>query len=119
MLEACVTRMISLDVSIRLPKIFKHGLPTSACLIERVTDRLINFQASFQRKGLISSSYSSAAEFTTAITDRRREQQGAQVLRRFSDRTNCALSYSAPVARKGESNFKCLIAGKLTRIDLL
>ena len=77
-------RMISLDVSIRLPKIFKHGLPTSACLIERVADRLINFQAVFKGKGLVSSSYSSAAEFTTSLTDKLREQQGAQVLGQFS-----------------------------------
>ena len=65
-------------------KNFKHELPTSACLIERVADRLINFEAVVKGKGLVSSSYSSAAEFTTAITGRLREEQGAQVLRRFS-----------------------------------
>ena len=100
-------------------KFFKHGLATSACLLERVTDGLISFQAVAERKGLISSSYSSAAEFTTTITDRLREQHGAQVLQRFSGITNNALSYSTLVARKGKSNFKCLIAGKLTQIDLL
>ena len=79
-------RMISLDLSMRVPKIFKHGLPTSACLIERVADRLNYFQAVVKGKGLVSSSYSSpsAAEFTTAVTDRLREQERAQVLRRFS-----------------------------------
>ena len=31
--------------------VFKNRLPTSACLIERVADRLINFQALVKKKG--------------------------------------------------------------------
>ena len=37
--------MISLDVAIKLPKIFTYRLPTAACLIERAADNLINFEA--------------------------------------------------------------------------
>ena len=97
--------MISLDISIRLPKFFKHGLPTSSCLIERVADRLINFQAVVKGKGLVSSSYSSAAEFTTALTGRLCEQQGAQVLRRFSvqNERRVVLQYSCREKRGVES----------------
>ena len=43
------------------------------CLIARVVDNLINFQAVVKKEGLVSSSYSSAVEFPTAITDRLRE----------------------------------------------
>ena len=52
--------------------------PTVICLIKRAGDNLINFSNSCQEKGLVSSSYSSAAaEFLTAIKDRLREQHGA------------------------------------------
>ena len=68
-----------------LLKLLKSGLPTSACLIELVADKLINFQAVVKGKGFVKSIYSSAAEFRTTITDRLCEQQGAQVLRRFSE----------------------------------
>ena len=46
-------------------------MPTFACLIERVADKMIKFRAVLKGKGLkVSSSYSSAAEFRTRITDR-------------------------------------------------
>ena len=44
--------MTSVDTSIRLPKLFQHGLPTSACLIERVSDRLIYFSKWLSRTRL-------------------------------------------------------------------
>ena len=53
-----------------LVRILKEGLPTSACLIERVADKLISFQVVAGEKAQVSSSYSSAAEFRTTITDR-------------------------------------------------
>ena len=48
-----------------LLKYLKYGLPTSACLIERVADKQINFQAVVKGKGSVTSIYSSAAEFTS------------------------------------------------------
>ena len=46
-------------------KFFKPKLPRAICLIERATDNLINFKQ-LSRKGLVSSSYSSAIEFSNS-----------------------------------------------------
>ena len=39
---------------IELLKVFKHRPPTAACLIERVADNLINFQAVVKKRGFTS-----------------------------------------------------------------
>ena len=60
------------QVSVKLLQLFQ----AQATLNEPATANGINFQAVVKRKGfkgLVSSSYSSATEFTTAITDRLRE----------------------------------------------
>ena len=49
--------------------------PTVICLIKRAACRLSDqFSSSYQEQGLVGSSHSSAAEFTTAVTDSLREQ---------------------------------------------
>ena len=52
--------------------------PTVICLIKRAADKLTDqFSSRCREKGLVSTNYSSGAEFPTAIADRLREQQGA------------------------------------------
>ena len=49
-------------------------LRLNICLTARVADNLINFPAVVKKEGLVSSSYSSAIELPTAITDKLHKQ---------------------------------------------
>ena len=61
-----------------LIKFFKDSFATYGHLLDQASYRQSDqFSSVVKKKGLVSSSYSSAAEFPTAITDRLRESSGS------------------------------------------
>ena len=71
MLGVYITKKLAIQSS------YSIYFQAQATLNEPATVNVINFQAVVKRKGLVSSSYTSAAELSTTITDRLREQWGA------------------------------------------
>ena len=70
-----------------------HSTFSSTGYLKRASYNVINFQAVVKRKCLVRFSYSSAAEFSTVITDRLREQsESPSAAAKFQYNTNyCAL----------------------------
>ena len=94
-----------------LLKFFKHRPPTDSRSSYIRSDRTFKQRS---RTGLVSSSYSSDVEFPTAIIDRLREQQGAQVLQRISVQNELLCSRMLPYSTLGMSIFRHLVLAEFT-----
>ena len=89
-----------------LLKVFKHRPSTGFRSSYSRSDQIFNQRS---RIGLVSSSYSSAVEFLTAITERLRGQQGAQVLQRVSVQDELLCSGALPYSTLEMSIFRHLV----------
>ena len=94
-----------------LLKFFKHKPPTNSCSSYSRSDYIFKQRS---RAGLVSSSDSSAVEFPTVITDRLREQQGAQVLQRISVQNKLLCSRALPYSTLGVSISRHLVLAEST-----
>ena len=99
MLGAYITKKLAIQSS------YSIYFQAQATLNEPATVNVINFQAVVKRKGLVSSSYTSAAELSTAITDRLREQWGATQIPGSSQATYTASSEQCTTVNVSNSHF--------------